>query len=90
MIRFTVLSLSLLTVMSGAAVAPAVADIMAYFPDASELLGKMVLTTPALTIIPVALLKRTAGRYPSCNPGKKNTDQNCYYSSRPRLKKGRI
>lgn len=56
MIRFTVLSLSLLTVMSGAAVAPAVADIMAYFPDASELLGKMVLTTPALTIIPVALL----------------------------------
>ena len=56
MIRITVLSLSLLTVMSGAAVAPAVADIIAYFPDASELLGKMVLTTPALTIIPVALL----------------------------------
>jgi MFS family permease len=56
MIRIAVLSLSLLTVMSGAAVAPAVADIIAYFPDASPLLGKMVLTTPALTIIPVALI----------------------------------
>ncbi len=56
MIRIAVLSLSLLTVMSGAAVAPAVADIIAYFSDASPLLGKMVLTTPALTIIPVALL----------------------------------
>lgn len=56
MTRITVLSLSLLTVMSGAAVAPAVADIIVYFPDASELLGKMVLTTPALTTIPVALL----------------------------------
>ena len=56
MIRIAVLSLSLLTVMSGAAVAPAVADIIAYFPDASPLIGKMVLTTPALTIIPVALI----------------------------------
>ncbi len=56
MIRIAVLSLSLLTVMSGAAVAPAVADIIAHFSDASPLLGKMVLTTPALTIIPVALL----------------------------------
>ena len=56
MIRIAVLSLSLLTVMSGAAVAPALADIIAYFPDASPLLGKMVLTTPALTIIPVALI----------------------------------
>jgi MFS family permease len=56
MIRITVLSLSLLTVMSGAAVAPAVANIIAYFPDASPFLGKMVLTTPALTIIPVALV----------------------------------
>lgn len=56
MIRIAVLSLSLLTVMSGAAVAPAVADIIAHFPNASALLGKMVLTTPALSIIPVALI----------------------------------
>lgn len=56
MTRITVLSLSLLTVMSGAAVSPAVADIVAYFPDASVLLGRMVLTTPALTIIPMALI----------------------------------
>ena len=56
MIRIAVLSLSVLTVMSGAAVAPALADIIAFFPDASNMLGKMVLTTPALSIIPVALL----------------------------------
>lgn len=56
MIRLAILSLSLLTVMSGAAVAPAVADIIAYFPNASDMLGKMVLTTPALTIIPMALV----------------------------------
>ncbi|WP_027179977.1 MFS transporter [Maridesulfovibrio bastinii] len=56
MIRLAILSISLLTVMSGAAVAPAVADIIAYFPNSSDMLGKMVLTTPALTIIPVALV----------------------------------
>jgi MFS family permease len=56
MIRLAILSLSLLTVMSGAAVAPAVADIVAYFPNSSNMLGKMVLTTPALTIIPMALI----------------------------------
>jgi hypothetical protein len=58
MIRIAVLSLSLLTVMSGAAVAPAVPDIIIHFSEASPLLGKMVLTTPALTIIPVALLRK--------------------------------
>ncbi len=42
MIRISVLSLSLLTVMSGAAVAPAVADIIAFFPDASAMLGKIL------------------------------------------------
>jgi len=56
MIRLAILSLSLLTVMSGAAVAPAVADIVAYFPNSSDMLGKMVLTTPALTIMPMALI----------------------------------
>ncbi|MFV0436432.1 MAG: MFS transporter [Desulfopila sp.] len=62
MTRLAVLSLSLLTVMSGAAVAPAVAEIIASFPDASALLGRMVLTTPSLTIIPVALLTGIASR----------------------------
>lgn len=56
MIKLAILSISLLTVMSGAAVAPAIAEIIAAFPGASTMLGKMVLTTPALTIIPVALL----------------------------------
>jgi MFS family permease len=68
MIRIAVLSLSLLTVMSGAAVAPAVADIIANFPDASPILGKMVLTTPALSIIPVALL---TGMFSSRVPRKR-------------------
>jgi MFS family permease len=56
MIKAAILSLSLLTVMSGAAVSPAVADIVAAFPEAPELLGKMVLTTPSLTIIPMSLI----------------------------------
>ncbi|WP_022664505.1 MFS transporter [Desulfospira joergensenii] len=56
MIQLAVLSLSLLTVMSGAAVAPALAEIIAFFPNSPALLGKMILTTPALTIIPVSLL----------------------------------
>ena len=36
MIKLTILSISLLTVMSGAAVAPAIADILAAFPDSSR------------------------------------------------------
>jgi len=54
--KISILSLSLLTVMSGAAVAPAVADIVRAFPDSPKILGKMVLATPALAIIPVSLL----------------------------------
>ncbi len=68
MIRIAVLSLSLLTVMSGAAVAPAMADILAFFPNASDILGKMVLTTPALSIIPVALLTGMASSRVSRKP----------------------
>lgn len=56
MIKIAILSISLLTVMSGAAIAPAIAEIIKVFPGSSPLLGKMVLTTPALTIIPVSLL----------------------------------
>jgi MFS family permease len=56
MIKLTILSISLLTVMSGAAVAPAVADILAAFPDSSDTLGKLVLTTPALAIMPMSLM----------------------------------
>lgn len=60
--KIAVLSISLLTVMSGAAVAPALADIIAAFPDSPVTLGKMVLTTPALTIIPMALLTGVISR----------------------------
>lgn len=63
MIKTAILSLSLLTVMSGAAVAPALADIIAAFPGTPETAGKMVLTVPALTIIPTALLTGYLSRF---------------------------
>ena len=47
----TLLSLSLLTVMSGAAVAPALARIAAAFPEASATMVKLVLTLPSIFII---------------------------------------
>ncbi|ADD67842.1 major facilitator superfamily MFS_1 [Denitrovibrio acetiphilus DSM 12809] len=56
MTKIAILSLSLLTIMSGAAVAPAIADIVAAFPDSPAILGKLVLSTPALAIIPVSLI----------------------------------
>lgn len=52
----TILSFSLLTVMSGAAVAPALGIIGAHFPDASPLAVKSVISLPPLFIIVVNLL----------------------------------
>lgn len=51
----TVLSISLLTVLSGAAVSPALAQIQKAFPDASDLAIQMILTLPPLLIIPFSL-----------------------------------
>lgn len=45
-----ILSLSLLTVMAGAAVAPALNTIHAYFSDANEALVQMIISVPALFI----------------------------------------
>jgi len=56
MLKPTLLSLSLLTVMSGAAVAPALARIAAAFPDAGATSIKLILTTPAAFIIISSLL----------------------------------
>ena len=56
MLKPTLLSLSLLTVMSGAAVSPALARIAAAFPDADATSIKLILTTPAAFIIVFSLL----------------------------------
>ena len=56
MLKPTLLSLSLLTIMSGAAVSPALARIAAAFPDAGATSIKLVLTTPAIFIIVFSLL----------------------------------
>ncbi len=50
-LKTSVLSLSLLTVMAGAAVAPALGTISANFYDVSQTLIKLIITLPALMII---------------------------------------
>lgn len=47
----TILSLSLLTVMAGAAVAPALGVIKAYFSEANPVLVQMIISVPALFIV---------------------------------------
>lgn len=56
MLKPTILSLSLLTVMSGAAVAPALARIAAAFPTVNPTSIKLILTLPAVFIIIFSLL----------------------------------
>lgn len=55
-LTFTILSLSLLTVMGAAAVAPALGIIREHFRSASPLLVQLVITLPALFIIITNLL----------------------------------
>ncbi len=50
-LKAAILSLSLLTVMAGAAVSPALGGISAYFKDVNPLFIKMILTVPALFIL---------------------------------------
>ena len=52
---WTILSFSLLTVMAGAAVAPALGTVAARFPDASPLAIKLVISLPPLFIIATSL-----------------------------------
>jgi MFS family permease len=56
MLKPTILSLSLLTVMSGSAIAPALAKITVAFPDVSPTSIKLILTLPAIFIIIAALM----------------------------------
>ena len=55
-LKVTILSLSLVTVMSGAAVAPALGAIANYFIKVDPLLIKLIITLPALFIIFTSLL----------------------------------
>ena len=55
-LTLTILSISLLTVMAGAAVAPALGIIQGHFKDASPLQIKFIVSMPALFIIIVNLL----------------------------------
>lgn len=56
MITPTILSLSLLTVMSGAAIAPGLAKIAMAFPDSSPTSIKLILTVPAIFIIAFSMV----------------------------------
>lgn len=51
MLAPSILSLSLLTVMAGAAVAPALGVIKAHFADADQLFVQMIISVPALFIV---------------------------------------
>ncbi len=55
MLKPTILSVSLLTIMASAAVAPALGKIRLAFPDANATLIKLVLTLPPLFIVPFSL-----------------------------------
>lgn len=55
-LTITILSLSLLTVMAGAAVAPALNTISAYFGDADQTLTQMVISIPALFIVIMSIV----------------------------------
>ncbi len=63
-VNIAVLSLSLLTVMAGAAIAPALGAIQTAFPDVDPLQIKMIMTLPSFFIIPCSLMtSRMAHRF---------------------------
>jgi len=56
LLKTSILSISLLTVMASAAISPALAKIFQAFPGVDPTLVKLVLTLPSLLIIPFSLL----------------------------------
>lgn len=52
LLKSAILSVSLLTIMAGAAISPALGNIALAFPDANETLLKLILTLPSVMIIP--------------------------------------
>ncbi len=55
-IKVSILSISLLIIMAGAAVSPVLADINLHFSEAGPQIVRMVLTLPALMIVPFSFL----------------------------------
>lgn len=62
-LKFTILSISILTVMAGAAMAPALWAIKAHFSDQPELLVQFIVSLPALFIIITNLCFSTLCRW---------------------------
>lgn len=56
MLKPTIISISMATVMAGAAISPALGVIAKAFPEASSTMIKMILTAPAIMIIPFSFL----------------------------------
>lgn len=54
--KLAILSISLLTIMASAAISPALSTIQDHFSDIDELYIKMIITLPAIFIIPITLL----------------------------------
>ncbi len=62
MVTATILSMSLLTVMAGAAVAPAMGIIRAHFSEAPDMLVQLIISLPALFIIITNMLFMSISR----------------------------
>ena len=56
LLKISVLSISLLTIIAGSAISPAMNEISKAFPYENELLIKMILTIPNLVLIPFSLI----------------------------------
>lgn len=56
MLKPTIISIAMATVMAGAAISPALGLIAANFPDTHPTLIKLILTAPSLLIIPFSFL----------------------------------
>ncbi|RKL65530.1 MFS transporter [Salipaludibacillus neizhouensis] len=52
LLKMAIFSISILTIMAGAAISPALGEISQSFPDASETTIKLLLTLPSVMIIP--------------------------------------
>jgi len=63
-LKITILSLSFLTIITGAAVAPSLSVIQAYFSSVETIYIKLILTLPALVLIPFSIISgKCAQRY---------------------------
>lgn len=71
MFKISLLSISLLTIMAGAAVAPGLGEITKAFPGESQTMIKLVLSLPPLFIVPFSIL---SGILSSRVSKKKDTD----------------